>query len=392
MMSGFKLTSGGSSGYVLTRGSGGAGTWQAIPHRWSKNGSKIYYNSGNVGIGKSSPGKKLDVNGDIRVPNNKKMYFGNAFIEGFNNGYDGIKLYGNGGGYENLGITVDPSGRIGIMKSSASCPLDVNGTVQMTGFRLTDGAADNYVLTSDADGNGIWEPAGGGGGTSWWLSNGEDDIYYGVDSGNVGIGVSSPEEKLVVNGNLKIKGSSRKIIVGGSGPFILAGNPSTYGFGASLKLNEASNAYLYGGEGGGEEHDVILAHTGSESWGNVGIGTDNPQSRLTVNGTITAEEIEVQVDIQPDFVFEENYKLMPLNRLEKVIKKEKSLPGIPTSKEAVENGVKLGDMQSKLLQKVEELTLYVIEQNKELSELKKEVGDLRTENKELRQKISSLSN
>jgi len=146
--------------------------------------------------------------------------------------------------------------------------------------------------------------------------------------------------------------------------------------------------------GRGDIYDFYAESSSGKSYfaGKVGIGTQNPQSKLAVNGTITAKEIEVQLEGWPDFVFEDNYKLMPLNKLEKHIKKEKSLPGIPTSKEAVEEGLKLGEMQAKLLEKVEELTLYVINQNKELTELKKEVGNLREENKELRQEISSSSN
>ena len=67
---------------------------------------------------------------------------------------------------------------------------------------------------------------------------------------------------------------------------------------------------------------------------------------------------------------------MPLDKLERHIKEEKSLPGIPPSDEAIEEGVKLGEMQAKLLEKVEELTLYVIEQNKEITELKERISEL----------------
>jgi len=96
---------------------------------------------------------------------------------------------------------------------------------------------------------------------------------------------------------------------------------------------------------------------------------------LDVNGTIRAKEIKVETGWS-DFVFADNYKLMPLNDLEKHIKANKSLPGIPTEKEVLENGVELGEMQSKLLEKIEELTLYVIELKKENEELKERISAL----------------
>lgn len=73
------------------------------------------------------------------------------------------------------------------------------------------------------------------------------------------------------------------------------------------------------------------------------------------------------------FVFEEDYALMPLNDVEKYIKENKHLPGIPKATEIEANGVSLGESQSQLLLKIEELTLHVIAQNKEIQTLKKEI-------------------
>lgn len=101
----------------------------------------------------------------------------------------------------------------------------------------------------------------------------------------------------------------------------------------------------------------------------IGIGTYNPQYKLDVNGTIRAKEILVETG-WADFVFEPNYNLPSLKDVESHIKAHKHLPGIPTEAEVKKNGANLGEMNVKLLQKIEELTLYVIQQNKEIEALK----------------------
>ncbi len=101
--------------------------------------------------------------------------------------------------------------------------------------------------------------------------------------------------------------------------------------------------------------------------GNIGIGTPNPTFKLDVIGTIRAREIKVDL-LGADFVFESDFKLMPLCELEKYINEQKHLPEVASAKEMKENGTDLGNLNSKLLQKVEELTLYAIEQNKSLKE------------------------
>ncbi|MCG8323643.1 MAG: hypothetical protein MI921_29385 [Cytophagales bacterium] len=103
--------------------------------------------------------------------------------------------------------------------------------------------------------------------------------------------------------------------------------------------------------------------------GRLGVGTANPGPfRLAVNGNIRAKEIKVETG-WPDFVFEDDYDLPTLEEVEKYIKTHRHLPEIPSAKEVEENGVELGKMDSKLLQKIEELTLYIIDQEKRIKKL-----------------------
>ncbi len=114
---------------------------------------------------------------------------------------------------------------------------------------------------------------------------------------------------------------------------------------------------------------VVLAN------GNIGIGEIAPTNKLAVNGTIKCKETIVTLDGWSDFVFEKDYKLMPLEQVDKYIQQNGHLPGIPSAKDVTANGVKMGEMQAKLLQKIEELTLHMIELEKENQRLNKIISE-----------------
>ncbi|MCQ2335630.1 MAG: hypothetical protein MJ010_00390 [Paludibacteraceae bacterium] len=108
---------------------------------------------------------------------------------------------------------------------------------------------------------------------------------------------------------------------------------------------------------------------------NVGIGTIHPDERLTVNGTVHAKE--VRIDLQgplADYVFDEEYKLRPLSEVSGYVKENKHLPDVPSAQEVGEKGISVGEMQNTLLKKIEELTLYIIQQQKEIDNLKKQLN------------------
>jgi hypothetical protein len=134
------------------------------------------------------------------------------------------------------------------------------------------------------------------------------------------------------------------------------------------------------------------------SWGNTGVGTYTPNAKLHVNGTmliggnsdriatgynlsvagkIIAEEVKVQLKASwPDYVFADNYNLMPIEDLEKSIRQHKHLPNIPAAAEVEKEGISLGDMNKRLMEKVEELTLYIIDLNKKNNALAERVQQL----------------
>ena len=115
-------------------------------------------------------------------------------------------------------------------------------------------------------------------------------------------------------------------------------------------------------------------------YGNIGIGVLNPSNRLEVNGTIRAKEIKLEASNWPDYVFDENYSLMPLDEVSAFIRENGHLPGLKPADAYYKEGVGILELNQQLLEKVEELTLYAIQQEeklKRLDELEKEMEILK---------------
>jgi hypothetical protein len=143
----------------------------------------------------------------------------------------------------------------------------------------------------------------------------------------------------------------------------------------------SSGSFILANEGNGD----IKFETGNiytttkiqmriDNIGNVGIGTGSTAlpvgDKLSVNGVIHTKEVRVDLLGWPDFVFKKEYQLPSLQEVEKQINDKGHLANIPSAEEAEKNGILLGEMNKKLLQKVEELTLYIIQMNKEIELLK----------------------
>ena len=123
--------------------------------------------------------------------------------------------------------------------------------------------------------------------------------------------------------------------------------------------------------------------------GNVGIGIVSPEEKLEVAGVIKSTEVKVESQWWPDHVFSKSYSLKSLQDTEKYIEENMHLPGIPSAQEVKEGGVSLGEMNAKLLEKIEELTLHMIELKKENEALKQNQESINTEIEKIIEKLKN---
>jgi hypothetical protein len=213
-----------------------------------------------------------------------------------------------------------------------------------------------------------------------WNFNYQTVFYNNGDvifSGNVGIGTTNPSEKLEIYNSdtspavisLKSNRNDLQFVdVGRISAKQAAGEIARIGMPRS---GGSFTGYLTFWTKADNNTDLTEKVRINES-GNVGIGTTNPTNKLDVNGTIHSKEVKVDMNGWSDFVFKKQYDLPTLEEVEKHINEKGHLENIPSEEEVLKNGINLGEMNAKLLQKIEEMILYMIEQNKKVQELKKE--------------------
>jgi hypothetical protein len=182
-------------------------------------------------------------------------------------------------------------------------------------------------------------------------TNGTTRMTILNSNGYVGIGTSSPSRTLHVVGSIRFDvGSDRNLafndweLAGAGGMTINAHNDA----------NSSHKPLAFAAS-------VFLFHGGP----------------VRVDGKLVTKEMHVKTNVWSDFVFDDDYQLITLDDLSKYIYEHRHLPGVPTEKEVKEKGINVGEMNAILLQKVEELTLYLIKQDKKIIKLEKEIEELK---------------
>lgn len=350
----------------------------------------VITSSGNFGLGTASPLAHLDVSGSgdqrIRV-HSTGFGGGDAGLDLIRGGeFDGTdwRILNDGGvfkimdnldnfttpGDENLRIT--NSGNVGIGEQAPNSRLQVYGNsfinASSGGNMFRVGSSTGSYLAFDNN-----EIAGKNN------SNGSSLLYLQYWGGNlslcdnndgkVGIGTSSPSAKLQITDGVDASLSAHGFLVMGA----LTGTNMVLDNNEIQARNNGAAASMFLQASGG---DLLISPFET---GQVGIGISSaanlpdPSYLLAVDGKAIMEEIRVEMSGSwPDYVFEDSYPLKSLDELEKHILEHKHLPGIPKGSLIAQEGFDLGDMQRRVVEKVEELTLYVIELNKGMEELKHE--------------------
>ncbi len=365
-------------------------------------------------IDNTSPGIMLVPNDDFLYDGEYINHYGFGFhkykdnfapllgANSYVSGYWGIDLFTAG---KNR-FRINHNGNVGIGTSSPDSKLRIQGTHSLARFKTdTDGRFEIQATRSNSNALN----------TDLVLSSQQhiilDPNAYGTQ-GNVGLGTTNPTSRLVVQSNsgqteslaqFKVSDAPSDYLqiantTGAPNQFIslIKGHhesdnrSSVYFMGSTSDANDNGGHALVAFDArrpnGPIQTRPLFTWTSYTTKmmtmtanGNLGIGTtDTKGYKLAVAGKVVAEEVKVALRASwPDYVFEDIYKLPSLKEVENHIKEKGHLPSIPSSTEVEKDGIQLGEMNAKLLLKIEELTLYMIEQNKKTEQLQKEVEILK---------------
>ncbi|MGY3793728.1 hypothetical protein [Aquimarina sp. 433] len=386
--------------------------------------------SGNVGIGTTSPSAELEVKSEVN--NNAEIHL-NSFTDGkpsilrfqdagksswgflsnyptigkfslynYNNNSNAIVLNTNG----NVGIgTTNPSQKLHVQftgEGGISAKSISNGTYGAANI-IVDPATNfpgRFLFRENGE-NKAWIDHFGG---KLNIRNSSNNPFLTVlmTNGNVGIGTTNPNSSLHIRnangtGSLIVQGK-QDATVGNSAEIILSTEHSTANNTSGTQAGRKAIIKAIANSGWGSNtrlgfftsnntNNYPVERMTVSNNGNVGIGTYTPDAKLAVNGNIHTQEVKVDLVGWPDYVFEEDYNLPTLQEVEQHISEKGHLKNIPSAAEVAQNGIQLGEMNKKLLEKIEQLTLYMIEQNKKTDFLLKEVETLKKKNTALEARL-----
>jgi hypothetical protein len=368
--------------------------------------------TGNVGLGVLTPQVKLDVLGagrfkvpddksgigglTIETPSGPNLKIGGNFTYSWIQSHMSLPLYINELGNNTIFNLV--AGRVGIGTSNPLAKLEVNnGNILVRNSANVDNTSSIMIAHSINEGNldnfgtSIRTFIQNAGNNTYGMqffaqesyATGQTEKLRILGNGNVGIGTSNPEKRLQIDASNSDAGIRLHSSQGNNNtntPYLLLTGGYLPNNGVALRGVADENygrkaMVFYSGWEGNLDNPAISdlqERMRISSNGNIGIGMANPLNKLDVKGTIHSQEVKVDLNFPaPDYVFTPDYKLRSLQEIEKYVNENSHLPEIPSAKEFEKNGIQLAEMNMALLKKIEELTLYAIEQDKKTDKLLK---------------------
>jgi len=411
------------------------------------NAQNTFPSNGNVGIGTTNPTSSLHIKSSINQTN--VVDDGIALLKSLGGDYS-IQLTSNGGiphldlsnqaneDYDirlavyhekKLGIL---GGNVGIGASNPTEKLQVNGNISAydSNILLVNSTVNkaesgtirwNEYANNNINKSGAFIKYNGSGNFLQFITNIENvnhehirmyrqgNMLMQLTAGNIGVGIGDPTEKLQVNGNISaydgnilLMNSAVNKAESGTIRWNEYSDNNINKSGAFIKYNGDGNflQFITNIENANHEH-IRMYRQGNllmqPNSGNVGIGTTTPDAKLTVKGNIHTQEVKVDLNgaVTPDYVFKEDYNLKSLAQVQEYINENGHLPNIPSATEMEKEGMLLKEMNLKLLEKIEELTLYTIQQQKEIEanrNIKILFKELKNQNTLLIKRLEALEN